>query len=86
MKILVSLVSGAAAPFAPPLRALGRAIIARGTRRALDTLRDDLIRDVGLTRGEILYLVGRIAGHGPPAATALQDRDGGARKPARRAA
>jgi uncharacterized protein YjiS (DUF1127 family) len=33
------------------------AMMVRATRRALDELHDDALRDVGLTRGDILFVV-----------------------------
>jgi mono/diheme cytochrome c family protein len=47
--------------------ALYQALIAYRTRRALDALPDDLIRDVGLTRGEIPFVADALAsGRGDP--------------------
>jgi len=37
-------------------RSLGAAILARATRRALNELPDDLLRDVGLTRSDIPFV------------------------------
>jgi len=42
-------------------RALGAAILARATRRALNGLPDDLLRDVGLTRSEIPFVAAAVA-------------------------
>ena len=42
-------------------RALAAAILARATRRALNGLPDDLLRDVGLTRGEIPFVADAVA-------------------------
>jgi uncharacterized protein YjiS (DUF1127 family) len=47
---------------------LRRIILARATRRALDELPDDLLKDVGLTRGEIPFVARALAcAHGEPA-------------------
>ena len=49
-------------------RSLGAAILARATRRALNGLPDDLLRDVGLTRSEIPFVAAAVAcGGGKPA-------------------
>jgi hypothetical protein len=57
--------SGAAlhrAAFAAPLeRSLYRASIAGGTRRALDELPDNLLRDIGLARDDIPFVAGDLA-------------------------
>jgi uncharacterized protein YjiS (DUF1127 family) len=45
-------------------RSLGAAILARATRRALNGLPDDLLRDVGLTRSEILFVADAVVGGG----------------------
>lgn len=50
--------SGLAARFG---NAFGRAMTAFATRRALDHLPDDLLRDVGLTRSEIPYVADALA-------------------------
>jgi uncharacterized protein YjiS (DUF1127 family) len=42
-------------------RSLAAAILARATRRALRGLPDDLLRDVGLTRGEIPFVADAVA-------------------------
>ena len=42
-------------------RSLCAAILARATRRALNELPDDLLRDVGLTRGEIPFVADAVA-------------------------
>jgi uncharacterized protein YjiS (DUF1127 family) len=42
-------------------RLLCAAILARATRRALNGLPDDLLRDVGLTRGEIPFVADTVA-------------------------
>jgi hypothetical protein len=47
--------------------AVYQALTAYRTRRALDALPDDLIRDVGLTRGEIPFVADALAsGRGDP--------------------
>jgi uncharacterized protein YjiS (DUF1127 family) len=57
--------SGAAlrrAEFAAPLeRSLYRASIANGTRRALDDLPDNLLKDIGLARDDIPFVAGELA-------------------------
>jgi uncharacterized protein YjiS (DUF1127 family) len=46
---------------------LRRTILARATRRALGELPDDLLKDVGLTRGEIPFVARALAcEHGEP--------------------
>jgi uncharacterized protein YjiS (DUF1127 family) len=42
-------------------RSLSAVILARATRRALNGLPDDLLRDVGLTRGDIPYIADAVA-------------------------
>ena len=42
-------------------RSLERATIAEDTRRALDELPDNLLRDIGLTRREIPFIAGNLA-------------------------
>ena len=42
-------------------RSLGAAILARATRRALNGLPDDLLRDVGLTRRDIPFVADAVA-------------------------
>ena len=42
-------------------RALCAAILARATRRALNGLPDDLLRDVGLTRSDIPFVADAVA-------------------------
>src|SRR5262245_17368718 len=42
-------------------RSLSAVILARATRRALNGLPDDLLRDVGLTRGEIAFVADAVA-------------------------
>ena len=42
-------------------RSLARAILARATRRALTELPDDLLRDIGLMRGDIAFVADAIA-------------------------
>ena len=41
-------------------RSLERAMIAEDTRRALDELPDNLLRDIGLTRREIPFIAGKL--------------------------
>jgi uncharacterized protein YjiS (DUF1127 family) len=41
--------------------AIGRWILATGTRRALDALSDGQLRDIGLTRADIPFVVAAIA-------------------------
>jgi len=36
-------------------------VLARATRRALSGLPDDMLKDIGLTRGEIPFVAGAIA-------------------------
>ena len=47
-------------------RSLCAAILARATRRALNGLPDDLLTDIGLTRGEIPYVASEIAAETDP--------------------
>ena len=47
-------------------RAIARTILARATRRALNGLPDDMLADVGLTRGDIPFVVEAIAYEGRP--------------------
>ena len=42
-------------------RSLGAIVLARATRRALTGLPDDILRDIGLTRGEIPFVAGAVA-------------------------
>jgi uncharacterized protein YjiS (DUF1127 family) len=63
--------SGAAVRLRRPATELGsllrRTILARATRRALDELPDDLLKDIGLTRGEIPFVARALAcEHGEP--------------------
>ena len=46
---------------APLVRSLYRAMIARQTRRALESLPDYLIRDIGLTRDDIAFVADAVA-------------------------
>jgi uncharacterized protein YjiS (DUF1127 family) len=47
--------------------ALYQSMVALRTRRALDRLPDDLLQDVGVTRGEIPFVADALAcGHGDP--------------------
>jgi uncharacterized protein YjiS (DUF1127 family) len=65
MTDIVVHLSGAArrrAEFAAPLeRSLYRASIADGTRRALDELPDNLLRDIGLARDDVPFVAGELA-------------------------
>jgi mono/diheme cytochrome c family protein/uncharacterized protein YjiS (DUF1127 family) len=45
-------------------RALSRVILARATRRALNGLPDELLGDIGLTRGDISFVAGAIGSEG----------------------
>jgi uncharacterized protein YjiS (DUF1127 family) len=47
--------------FAALRRSLDRATMAQSTRRALDELPDNLLRDIGLTRSEIPFVAGALA-------------------------
>ena len=48
--------------FAAPLeRSLYRATIANGTRRALDDLPDNLLKDIGLARDDLPFVAGELA-------------------------
>ena len=42
-------------------RSLGAIVLARATRRALTGLPDDMLKDIGLTRGEIPFVAGAVA-------------------------
>ena len=42
-------------------RSLGRIVLARATRRALNELPDDLLADIGLARSDIPFVVSAIA-------------------------
>jgi uncharacterized protein YjiS (DUF1127 family) len=42
-------------------RSLCAIVLARATRRALSGLPDDMLKDIGLTRGEIPFVAGAIA-------------------------
>lgn len=42
-------------------RSLDRAMIAHSARRALDELPDNLLRDMGIARGEIPFVAGALA-------------------------
>ena len=53
-------------------RALDRAMIAHRTRHELDALPDDLLRDIGVNRGEVPFIAGALAsGRGDPTRDAL---------------
>ena len=53
-------------------RSLCAAILARATRRALNELPDDLLRDIGLARSDIPFVAGAVArGGGSPGSAAL---------------
>jgi uncharacterized protein YjiS (DUF1127 family) len=43
-------------------RSLCAIVLARATRRALSGLPNDVLKDIGLTRGEIPFIAGAIAG------------------------
>ena len=42
-------------------RSLGAIVLARATHRALTGLPDDMLKDIGLTRGEIPFVAGAVA-------------------------
>lgn len=44
-----------------PGNSVCRATIARGTRRALDRLPDAVLRDIGLARNDIPFVIGKLA-------------------------
>ena len=57
--------------FAAPLeRSLYRATIANGTRRALDELPDNLLKDIGLARDDLPFVAGELAFGGKKTRTA----------------
>jgi uncharacterized protein YjiS (DUF1127 family) len=61
----ITFVSGAALRFGRFVTQLARslcdAMLARATRRALAELHGDLLRDLGLTRGDILFVADALA-------------------------
>jgi mono/diheme cytochrome c family protein len=71
--------------WAEPLgRSLRQAVLARRTRRALDRLPDDLLRDIAVTRSEIPFVAGALASRrGDPSRDAFHRLN---RNPAERAA
>ena len=60
-----SLLSGTASRIRQLAERFGRSlcaiVLARATRRALSGLPDDMLKDIGLTRGEIPFVAGAIA-------------------------
>ena len=70
--------------FAAPLeRSLYRATIANGTRRALDDLPDNLLKDIGLARDDLPFVAGELAFGGKDSNREARNLPAGHRLPSR---
>jgi uncharacterized protein YjiS (DUF1127 family)/mono/diheme cytochrome c family protein len=75
----ITIISGAASRLirrpVPIGRALGRIILARATRRALNGLPDALLADIGLTRGDLPFVIDMVKSEGDFPRDALHRRE-----------